>query len=124
MEAGGVGGVTNILVAHYQQQHKHRLAVSQLLKRLFICVCVVTLCVWIKGREASEDIAKEGGFAFGEKGNYMTQKIKNINGITGQRGSVTYQTCSGITVDLNLSYNKCCTVHFLPGSNDLIKQSH
>lgn len=34
------GGLTNILVAHYQQQHKHRLAVYQLLKGGFICMCV------------------------------------------------------------------------------------
>ncbi len=37
---GVLGGVTNIPVAHYQQQHKHRLAVSQLFKRVFICVRV------------------------------------------------------------------------------------
>lgn len=42
-EAGGVWGgwgVTNIPVAHYQQQHKHGLAVAQLLEGVFICVCV------------------------------------------------------------------------------------
>lgn len=46
LRVGGVGGggmgcgATNKLVAHYQQQHKHRLAGSQLLKGVFICVCV------------------------------------------------------------------------------------
>lgn len=32
--------MTNILVEHYQQQHKHRLAETQLLIGIFVCVCV------------------------------------------------------------------------------------
>lgn len=44
-EEGWCRGVTNILAAHYQRQHKHRLAASQLLKGVFICVCA-WLCVF------------------------------------------------------------------------------
>lgn len=43
--------MTNILAAHYQQQHKHRLAESQLLKGVSVCVCVWDFVDLNEGKE-------------------------------------------------------------------------
>lgn len=48
--SGCCGGVTNILAEHYQQQHKHGLAETQLLIGIFVCVCVyvcVPVTLWV-----------------------------------------------------------------------------
>lgn len=107
-------GVTNILAEHYQQQHKHGLAETQLLIGIFVCVCVcvrVTLWVWVKERKG---IVKEEGSAFGDEGNYTRargrKKILTVLLVSGVLSlgcmADTYQACS---CNIRLIWIYCAT---------------